>query len=362
MLFTQYLFTSTIGFLLTPLIQIAHFSSWICVIVGAIFGLAVTYGSYRLAIRRPDQFFGVYGKEIVGKWLHVPVIIFMVISYMYVASAIMRQLLDLLIQFYLPLTPLWAAAALFGVCLAYSVRSGIESIFRAAQGIFFFSIAGIVVIPFLIYTQIDSNMVIALINHFDFKMVWNGTIFIESLFGEMAFIPFIYPYFTRGGTTMRSLGWATFTSVLVILASLIPAILVFGPDLAGNLSYTELELLRYSSPRSHLANLDPALIAIWMSSLFIKISLFLFVAIVGLTQVFSLKDHKPFALSMSTAAVILSLILVRSVPELDHMLSHGGTALVIITGVIPLIYLLVDWIRSFSSNKEKKTLSENKEG
>lgn len=356
MLFTQYLFTTTVGFHMAPLIKTSHYMAWVCVLFGAVLGLAMTYGSYRLALRRPNQFLSEYGKDILGKWLHYPLMLFMILSSLLFASTILRQLLDLIIQVYLPMTPQWTIAALFGICLIYAVRSGIETIFRAAQGMFIFSLIGAVMFPFLIYRQIESDMVIALLNHFDIGGVWNGTYFMASLYGEMSFIAFLFPFFARNEQTMRSLSWATVTSVLIIIINLILTILIFGPELAANLSYPELELIRYANPRSHLANFDPALIAIWMSSLFIKISLFIFVAIIGLTRAFSLKDHKPFSLSLTSSVVVASLLIVGSTQELDRLLHHGIVAMIIVNGVIPTVYLIVDSIRGNHSKLQANQL------
>ncbi|WP_256759943.1 endospore germination permease [Cohnella sp. WQ 127256] len=351
MLFTQYLFTTTIGFHMSPLIQMSQYNAWVSILLGAAVGLAMTYGSFRLAMRRPDRFLGEYGKGIVGRWLHFPLILFMIFVFLFLAAYILRQLLDLIIQVYLPNTPIWAAATLFGICLVYAVHSGIETIFRAAQGMFFLSIVSILLVPLFIHKQIDKDMAIALITHFDLRQVMSGGYIMASLFGELTFIAFLFPYFASKKKTMKSIGGATLTSIIIILANLIPTILIFGSDLTANLTYPELELLRYANPRSFLAHFDPALIAVWITSIFIKISLFIFVAISALTQSFALKDHKPFAFSMTAAVTIWSVIIVESTPELNRIFVNGEITLILAAGAIPLLYLLVDVFRSFGKKQ-----------
>ncbi|SFK72869.1 spore germination protein KB [Paenibacillus sp. 1_12] len=346
MLFSHFLFTTTLGFFSNTLVKNARYSAWVSLLIGATVGIVITYFAYRLAIKRPTQFLGNYGKDILGKWLHYPLILLLIGSFLFAAATVMRQLQDFMVEVYLPATPGWAVSAMFGLCVAYAVRSGIETIFRSSQGIFVLSVAGVLIVPFFVHKEINYRMVIAMINHFDMKGIWNGAFMMAALYAEMAFIPFLFPYFTNKNKTMRSITWAVVTSVIIVLTNLISMILVFGPDLTANLQYPQLELIRYIRAGASLENLDPVLIAIWLSSLFIKISLFLYLAVLCLTHTFSLKDHKPFSLSMTVMMVGVSLYMVKSKPEFDALYRHGEFTFLLVTELIPIVYLLVDRIRS----------------
>ncbi|MCU6796616.1 endospore germination permease [Paenibacillus sp. WQ 127069] len=346
MLFSNFLFTTTLGFFMSTHVKNAHYMAWLSLIMGAAIGIMITYLAYRLAIKRPTQFLGNYGKEILGKWLHYPLIFILIFNFLFAAATVLRQLQDFMNEVYLPATPEWAVTAMFGICVAYAVRSGVETIFRSSQGIFFLSIAGVLIVPFFVHKEINYHMAIAMLNHFDIKGIWSGTYMITALYAEMVFIPFLFPYFTCNNKTMRSLTWAMVTSVFIVLTNLIPMILVFGPDLTASLQYPQLELIRYIRAGSSLENLDPVLIAIWLASLFIKICLFLYLAVICLTHTFSLKDHKPFSFSMTAMVLGLSLYMVRSKPEFDDLYRHGEFTFLLFTEMIPIVYLLVDRFRS----------------
>ncbi|ULL18560.1 spore gernimation protein [Paenibacillus sp. H1-7] len=345
MLFTQYLFTTMIGFLMGTLIEKGGYAAWLSLIAGAAGGVFLTYISYRLAIRRPTRFFGHYGHTIIGKWLHYPLVALMIFSFLFSAAFVMRELQDFISDVYLSNTPAWAVASVFGICVAYAVRSGITTIFRAAQGIFFLSIFGVLIVPLFVGEGMNPDMLIALTNHFKLKGIWSGTYLVTALYGQMNFILFLLPYFAKPGTTMRSIGWAAATSIFIILTHMIPTLLIFGPHLSANLFFPELELISYVRIGSFLENLDPILISVWLSSLFIKISLFVFVSVIALTHTFGLQDHKPFSFSMTAAMITLCLLMARTAPELSEALNHGEMTFLIITECIPIVYLLVDRIR-----------------
>ncbi|MFS0556489.1 GerAB/ArcD/ProY family transporter [Brevibacillus sp. 179-C9.3 HS] len=346
MLFTQFLFTTILGFRLSLLIEEAQFSAWLPLLIGSFGGYVITYLSCRLAMKRPTQFFGNYGKSIVGSWLHYPLIFFMIFSFLFSAAFGLRNLQDFIIEVYLPDTPEWAVTSLFAICVAYAVRSGVQTIFKCAQGIFFLSIIGSIVIPLFVVRDMNVEMSVALFNHFETRKIWKASYLVTALYGEMAFVLYLFPYFSHPERTMRSLAYATLTSIIIVLANMIPAILIFGPQLAGSLIYPELELIRFIRAGSFLENLDPVLIAVWLSSLFIKISLLLYLAVIVLTQTFSLKDHKPFSLSMTAIIVGLALFMDKSGTSFAKMRYSGLVNFIMIAELIPVIYLLVDWIRS----------------
>lgn len=346
MLFSQYLFTTILGFRQGSLVEEAGFGVWVSLLVGSFGGLILTYCSYRLAIRRPTRFFGHYGKEIIGKWLHYPLVLTMIFSFLYSAAFVLREMQDFMVEVFLPDTPDWAVTAIFSICVAYAVRSGIQTIFRCAQGIFFVTLFGMLLIPIFVMGEMNQDMAIAFLNHFQKEGIGNASYFVAALYGQMGFILFLLPFFSHPHKTMKSLGWASFTSIIIILSNLIPTILIFGPELTSNLIYPELELIRYIRAGYFLENLDPVLIAIWLTSLFIKISLFLYVAVLALTHTFGLHDHRPLSLSMTAIMVGLSLYMVKTGADLAHLLVHGEVTFLIVTESIPILYLLVDGVRS----------------
>lgn len=346
MMFSIYLFTSTLGLYANYVVKSSLYMTWISIILGGCLSLVISCMSIRLARRRPDQYFGDYGKTIVGKWVHYPLLIFLIVGLMFTTGFIMHDLEDFIIQVYLPGTPNWAIGALFSLCFVAAVRCGIETIFRSAQGIFFISVLGVLITPFFVKEEMNTEMLLALVNRFDFRQTWNGMWANASLFGETAFLLYIFPKISNFEKTMKTVIWATFSAVLIILTNIVPAILIFGPELMSYLSYPELELIRYIHASAFFENLDPVLIALWITGLFIKISFLFYLVIINLSHLFSLKDHRPLTLSTVLLVTCVSLFIVESTAETNQVIISSLIALVITLELIPVLYLLVDRIRS----------------
>jgi spore germination protein KB len=136
MLFVLFEFTS-FAFLISPLVEMSGYSSWLGVFLGSAVGLLIIYCSVALARLRPTVFFIHFGSEIVGKVPHIFFSAFICFFAFHLASYLLREFNEFLIQNYLPSTPNWALGFVLGICIAAGVRSGIQAIFRFAQVTFF---------------------------------------------------------------------------------------------------------------------------------------------------------------------------------------------------------------------------------
>ncbi|MFC5527920.1 GerAB/ArcD/ProY family transporter [Cohnella yongneupensis] len=345
-LFTQFLFSTAIGFFIGPIVRMAGFMSWISVIIGCGIGLLLGFFTYRLLLKRPDEFLGIYGKEIVGKWPHYLIVGIAILINLYMAALILRELTDFIVQIYLPGTPGWAVASLFGICIARGTRSGPVSFFRGAQGLFLFSVIAVFSFPLFSVTQIDTNKLAALLTDFQPHGIWEGAILSGALFGEMTFIIYLMPYFKHKENTFRTLMWAGLTAAIVTIANMIAVLLLFGSDLTAGLTYSTLELIRYMRVGSFLENLDPMLIVFWLFSMLLKIGLFLLIGTMLIAHVFGLKDHKPFSFGMAGAMIFLSILLFDSMADIERITNHSESAILILKASLPTLYFLIDWLRS----------------
>jgi spore germination protein KB len=351
MLFAQFLYSTTIGFFISPLVKQAHFMVWVSVILGGAIALLFAYMAYRLCMTRPDHFWAQYGSEIIGKWLHYPIIALVIFVNLFGSAYILRQLTDFIVMNFLQGTPSWAVALLFGFCIARGVRSGPVTMFRSAQGLFLLSVIAVMIFPLFIVNEVDRQMLVAFHTNLDISGIWNGTVIATGLFAEMTFIVYFFPYFANREKTMLSLSGAILTAVVVTLMNLIPTIMLFGPELTANLTSPTLEIIRYIRTGTFLENLDPLLIVFWIYSMFLKIGIFLLVSIFGLTHSIGLKNHKPFSYMMSAAMIVLSICIFPSGAHLEAVTNHSETAFLLFTAMVPLLYFAVDGIRSLAKRR-----------
>lgn len=353
MFIAQFLFSTTVGFYLSSLVKIAGFSIWISILAGSMIGIGIIYLSYKLCMRRPERFLAYYGREIIGKWVHYPLMTLVIIFNLFTSALVFRQLIIFLVQNYLLETPYWAIALLFGLCISQGVRSGAATLFRSAQGLFWLSMLSSFSFPLFTSTQMHTEMAIGFLTNFDLSGTWKSTLTITSLFSELTFIIYIFPYVNQEKKMMKPIIWGVISGALITLVNVVSSILLFGTELTGNLSYPALEIIRFIRGSAFFENMDPLFIVFWLYSMFFKISMFLLTSVMGLAQMLGLKDHKPFAYTMTAAMIFIALYMNANSAQLSDLTTHAAPAASLFPSFVPVIYLIVDSIRSRRKGKQK---------
>ncbi|WP_334071467.1 MULTISPECIES: endospore germination permease [Paenibacillus] len=352
-LYNLYIFTTVIAFLLGILLEAAGYSTPVGMIVGSFAGLLLVYPAYKTASLRPNEFIVQYGSELVGRLPHLLFILMIIGAQLLLAAVNLRQLSDFLQSVYLIGTPQWALVAIFGICVAYAVHCGLETIFRIAQGIFLISAIAFFIIPFLATQEAKSDMLIALITHLSLEDVGSGSYLMAIMVGELSFLFLVFPYLKSPKKVYRTFLATILSSLVIIFSHAIPVLLAFGPELGGNLTYPDMELIRFIRVGSFIETLDPILIILWLTSIFVKISFIIYTSVHGISQLTGVKDHRPFSIPATAYAAVFSITLARSHIELLRFLLEGLAPVLILTEFfIPWIYWIAGTIRGSKRNEE----------
>jgi spore germination protein KB len=345
LLFIIFHFSTTTGFLIQPLALLASYQGWLVLLLAGAGGLIIAYFSVSLAKQRGCEFIVHYGKQLIGRWPHLIMMIIFSFYCIHLASIVLREFTDFLIQMFLPTTPSWVVAGLFVAVISIAVRSGIEAIFRCATGFFLVIFSTATMIPFLVGKDVEYAQAIALITNLNMNTAWRETIPFIPWFGEMFLVLFIFPWLTQPEKTFRSLIWASIISVGSVDLFYILCLLLFGDRVSANLPYPVLEMIRFIRVGDFLENLDPIVVAIWMSSIFIKISFLLYISVLIVSQLFGLKDTRPFSFSFGMILLGLSMHIVKNIIELRHFITYVWPSFANLVECSPIIYWVVSIIK-----------------
>jgi spore germination protein KB len=338
-------FTTGGTFFFAALTDAARYESVAALCAGAVAGTLLAFGALKLARRHPESSFFDYGTEIVGKWLHVPLAALFSYFFLHLAAYLMREFTNMTLMALLPETPGWAIVAIFGICVALAIRSGMESIFRVGQSFFFIILLSVLFTTVLLTKDIPFHKSIAFITHHDVGRIWSGGVMSASLFGELVLVLVLYPMVAGQGKAGKTLLWAALSALLLCLNNLVPLLLTLTPYVSGHMNYPVLELQRMIRAGDFLENVDPLLVAIWMTGFFVKIALFIWITVHGFSKLFGLKDYRPLAFPFTAITAGLSLHMSENSAQLEQFFSRGGILFILIAQCIPLLYLVVSWIR-----------------
>jgi spore germination protein KB len=352
-LFTLYFIATIVGFSFGPIILISEYDTWIVMCLGGLGGIILTLLYHSLAIRRPNEYFVHYGKTILPTWLHVPLMVVFIFFFLHLGAFILREFEDFMVQTYLPSTPNAAVGIIFGFVIVFTVRLGIETLFRTAQGLFFLIIAASLIQNFFVSKEFEWGRLMAFVTNHQLEGVLKGSYLITPWFGEIVLILFFYPLIAKQEKTFKSIFGATLFSLLMINLFVISLLLLFGPKLSTHMTYPSLEMVRFISIAGFIENLDPLLIAIWSTTVFLKVSIIFYVANLILAQLCKLKDYRPLTLSLGLVMLVLSLKMAETTADLNDFFESSWATFAYFVELIPAIYLLVDTIKLKLKQRQK---------
>ncbi|PLS01390.1 GerAB/ArcD/ProY family transporter [Neobacillus cucumis] len=354
-----FFYSTFVGFSSVQLVKMTQYDSLIVICIGGLSGVIQALISIKLAKRRPNEFIVSYGKEIFPYWIHLLLMGTMFFFCLHGSAFILREYEDFITQVYLPETPIWAIGIIFGLAVAIVSRLGILTIFRSAQGLFFITISVILLNTFFVGKELRWERSIAFITNHNFHGILQGSYFISPFFCEVGLFIFIFPYFMEKEKTLKSIFIALFFNVSLIILYIAFLLLLFGPNLTAHLSFPILEMVRFIRIADFIENLDPLLIAVWSTMVYIKISFFFYLAVQILAQLLKLNDYRPLTFSLAAVVVSMSITLAENFANLVDVYEHSWPTFAYCVEMIPFLYLLMDTIKKYVKKKSMNEIQKN---
>jgi spore germination protein KB len=330
-----FFYSTFIGFSSVQLIKRTQYDALLVLFISGVIACLLAFLVLKLANRRPTEFIVFYGKDIFPYWIHVFLMGIMFFFCLHGSAFILREYEDFIVQVYLPETPHWAIGIMFGTAIAIMARLGIVTLFRSAQGLFFITLFSILLNTIFVGREVKWERSMAFITNHNIDGILQGSYFISPFFGEVVFFIFIYPYIIKKEKTLKSFFWAIVFSVSMIIIYIAFLILLFGPNLISHLAFPILEMGRYIHIAEFIENLDPLLIAIWSTMVYIKISFFFYLSVVILAQLMNIQDYRPLTFSLAAVMISISLNMAENYAGLLDVYEHSWPTFAYCVELIP---------------------------
>jgi spore germination protein KB len=294
---------------MNSVIAAAKQDAWISIILSSVIAILNVIVAAKLSLIYPNNNLIEYGPIILGKYLGKLVTLpYLLICYVTCANDLL-QLSTILQVTILKRTPSFAIIVLMMLTAIYAAIGGIKVIARCAE-----AFGAIVFIIFICIMLLG-------ISNIKFKNL-------SPVFGEVSWvhifkgIPGIYPFLAdsilcvlmlfsfieqSAQKIKTALSGVVLVSVFLVLATLM-VLLTIGAYLGSNIWYPFFEMSRIISLFRFIENVNPFLILVWISSVFIKISLFLFMGTYSTAQWIEIKKWKSLLWVTSPVIILLTFI------------------------------------------------------
>ncbi len=298
---------------IAPAIRDAKQDAWISMIIGSIASILITYIIVKVSLLYPNQTFIEYSQTILGKWLGKIIVIPYFFMWYSVSGVILRESSDFLHLSLFYQTPLWIVVLMLALVIVYMTYSGgIETIARCSEIFGPLIIITLVIVTILSVNNLRMHRILPVYADSGWQAILKGSLPITSFLGESAMLIMLVPFAVKQNKVLPRALWGVTVSSIVICITTLTVILTFG-NIAADMWYPFNRMIRFISIMEFIQNIDALVVILWLLSVFIKLSMYLFIMSYGTAQWLGIKNWK----NMVWIAAIISFVIAVAFPDID---------------------------------------------
>lgn len=320
---------------------------WLSVLLSIPVHLSLSVPVYLLWKRFPNLSLIEYCQTILGKAGKLIGLLY-VLYFLHALSVFLYQWSAFFTTAIMPETPvLFILVFLLPFC-AYAVHKGIEVVSRLAE---FFSplVFGGIMISFLLLAKDMDLKVFMPFMEKSFLSILFGAVVIALRTSEILVLAMLLPYLKTNKAKVKLVFLSTFSIVAFFwIISLVAVLATLGLDLTRILQFAYFAAVRLVNVGNFIERIESIHLSIWLLSGLLRITLYYYVIVIGLSQTFGLKSSKALAIPTLTIILPVSFALQTNIAELNEFLSYKIEPWfnLFFIFLIPSILLLIAVIRN----------------
>lgn len=265
-------------FLVPYLIASSSYQAWIAIVGGGVLSLGILGCTCYVGHLQKQRAWVDFGRDIVGKWPHRAALLLLIC---WCVASVANDIENFVLFFgsnYLRGTPPWFIQLVVALVIWSTVRHCFATLVYMADGLVLVIGAALLLAGLLFIRDANYQMLPALLHYHDWGLIAKDSSVVASWLGTWVLFLFIMPEMQLERKTFKTLAVAQFMVIAVLTGGWLLTLLNFGPQLASKLKYPYMDIIRSATHNSILGNIDPLLIGVWSSSLFLHSAFLLYVA------------------------------------------------------------------------------------
>ncbi|MDP4164078.1 MAG: endospore germination permease [Bacillota bacterium] len=304
-----FMFSVGTSILITPALLAAGAKqgAWIPAIIGILGGLLLVLLFTMIGTQIGQMEFFEYCEKILGHWLGKGIII-LYSFYAFITASILLWIQGnfMKIQIYKD-TPVVFLQGIFALSILFAINKGIQHVSRSVE-IFFPWVVMLLLFMFLaLFPNYNTNNLLPV---FDFK--WKPALrsslsLISVVSSPLVLLLTIFSHVTDKKSAKKSYFIGSLLGGIVLLIISLMTVAVLGAELTANQTYPTYIVAKKIRIGTFLTRIEVVLAIIWIFTIFYKTYLYFFAAIVGLAQVFNIKDYRTISTPLTFLLCVLSI-------------------------------------------------------
>ncbi|MDR7319356.1 endospore germination permease [Brevibacillus nitrificans] len=321
----------------------AHNDLWLSPIWAALMGAVTVWIAHRLHRIYPEKTSVQYSEEIVGKVAGKAIGFLFIFFYLHLSGFVVRSYSEFIVQNFLHKTPISVVSITMIFVCSWAVRAGIEVIGRTAQLFFPVFLIPVLFIPLLL-KNMKLDYLFPILEH-GLVPTLKGALVPSGWFSEMFLLSFLLPYVRNQEKGKSSALYAVIGVMLLLTTINFFILFVLGKQI-GDFLFPVMVAFRYISVAEFFENMESLVMAIWILGMFVKISVFYYVTVLGASQWFRMSDYRSLVLPIG---FLVGLFSFWSFPNFNTGLYFDIYAIPfygpLIQTVLPLFLLIIATLR-----------------
>ncbi|MBZ5752123.1 GerAB/ArcD/ProY family transporter [Metabacillus rhizolycopersici] len=339
--------------------------AWLAILLGMFGGLILFFIYYFLFRQYPNLPLTGYARKIFGKYVGWIIGLLYVVFLLYDAARDLRDFGDLLLSSTLTETPLLAINILLVLAICYVLYLGIEVLARTAE----------VFVVILIFIGFTGNLLVYFSGNVD---IHNLQPFLENgwkpivttafplttffPFGEMIVFTMLLPYLNRPELAKKVWLSSVILSGLILSYTTSLNIAVLSVEVVERSTFPLLSTIGKVNLFDFIQRMDVLVVFTLLINMFFKIAILFYGAVIGIVDLFNLKNHQQIVLPAGIILIFLSMTIASDFSE--HIEEGQKTAqyyfFPLIMVIMPLFMLLVTMIRNGFKKKSRSKSNATK--
>ncbi|MEK0317046.1 GerAB/ArcD/ProY family transporter [Cohnella sp. 56] len=352
------LFSLGSSILIVPsaLASFARQDGWLSAVLGVAVGTLLLAFYRALAARHPDQSLVEYTQALLGTWLG-KLAGFLFFLYFFILSAlVLRNVGDFLTTIVMPETPIQVVHCVMLGAILIGVALGLEVIARAAEIFLPWVCALLVVLVVFLLPQIETSRIQPVFES-GTKAVIHGSLSVLSIpYLEMVVFLMVFPYASKQQRAASAFIKGGLLGGFVIIVITLLCIFVLGWDFTARHTFPSYTLAKKIQIGEFLQRIEVLVAIIWFVTIFFKLGLTFYAALLGLAQLLGLSTYRPLIVPCGMVLLMMSVIVYPNIVYFRHFASQTWPLYALTMGfVLPLLIWSVSLFRSPAG-----TASENR--
>lgn len=178
------------------------------------------------------------------------------------------------------------------------------------------------------------------------KPVWGGSWRFTGIVNELVILMMLFPFVNNPRKAAQAYTIGVGIGIFLLALVTLVAILVLGHALTSLYGYPSYALAQKISVGRFFERIEAVMAFIWFITLYSKIAICFYAASLGIAQLLRLKGYRFLTLPLGMLMHKLATVFVPNRPYLDMFYATTWTPYTLTFGtLLPLIYLLVAWLR-----------------